>query len=360
MVKAIDVTTVGLGGDSEISIEPDGTLRVGPDRVVPVALIGERFPEIMATLEADLADTEGGSMHGKFTLRPFGASNQATAPELSAREREILSLVADRPKPLRKVAISSGAQRALASLKRKGLVQLCGFTPSDAAHVLGLQSNWSTPAALLAARLAVRFRDMRAPSDERAEGFCREVWSETVRLSGHALLNAALGNGKGGSDLLDAVCSGKGAIGLARIAVSPSLPIVAVGGPVKVYYPELGRRLGCEVIFSPFCDVANAVGAATGVIARSVTVSVEGDGSGVFRVHGQDETEVFSAASKALERAEDLARHAARASVIDMGAGEPEVRISIEKHLLPDAVDDEGLFRARVVAEAVGRPKPLI
>jgi hypothetical protein len=201
---------------------------------------------------------------------------------------------------------------------------------------------------------------MKAPSDDRIEGFCREVWSETVRLSGRAVLGAALGQGAGGGELLDAVCSGRGAIELAKIAISPSVPIVAVGGPVKVFYPELGRRLGCEVIFSPFCDVANAVGAATGVIARSVAVSVEGDGSGVFRVHGQEEAETFSLASKALERATDMARSAARSAVIEMGAGEPEVRMNIEKHLLPDAVDDEGLFRAMVTAEAVGRPKSLI
>ena len=26
-------------------------------------------------------------------------------------------------------------------------------------------------------------------------------------------------------------------------------PVVAVGGPVRVYYGEVGRRLGCEVVF---------------------------------------------------------------------------------------------------------------
>ena len=56
-------------------------------------------------------------------------------------------MVDERPKPMRKIAVSSAAQRALASLKRKGLVQTGGFTPSDAAHVLGLQDNWPGPAA---------------------------------------------------------------------------------------------------------------------------------------------------------------------------------------------------------------------
>ena len=73
--------------------------------------------------------------------------------------------------------MSSAAQRALASLKRKGLVQTGGFTPSDAAHVLGLQDNW--PGAGRAAwrpSCMVRFRDMKLGDDARVEAFCREVW----------------------------------------------------------------------------------------------------------------------------------------------------------------------------------------
>ena len=40
---------------------------------------------------------------------------------------------------------------AVAALKRKGLVQVSSLTPSDVSHVLGLQANWSAPAAQMAA-----------------------------------------------------------------------------------------------------------------------------------------------------------------------------------------------------------------
>jgi hypothetical protein len=39
-----------------------------------------------------------------------------------------------------------------------------------------------------------------------------------------------------------------------------------------------------------------------------------------------------------------------------MGAEEPELRVSISRDMLPDAVDDNGLFAARVSVEAIGRP----
>jgi N-methylhydantoinase A/oxoprolinase/acetone carboxylase beta subunit len=356
MVKAIDVRTIGLGGDSEIHFEANGALSVGPQRIVPVSLIAERFPEVLAMLDSDIADNQGGSMHGRFVVHPFGATGTMTVAELSAREREILALITDRPQPIRKVAVSSGAQRALGALKRKGLVQICGFTPSDAAHVLDLQANWSKPAAEKAAQLLVRFREMKMPSPERVKVFCEEVWSDVVRLTGRVILDTSLGQKTGGDALLDAVCSGRGAIGLTRIVLTPTVPVVAVGGPVKIYYGEVGRRLGAEIVFPEFCDVANAVGAATGVVSRSVVITIEGDGNGLFRLHGPGGTQSLSSGVAALAAGEDLARKAALAAVAEMGAGHAEVKVSIAKSYLPDAVDDNGLLKADITAEAIGRP----
>ena len=352
MVKAIDVKTIGLGGDSEIAIGLNGKLEIGPQRVVPVALLAQRYPEVTAMLEADLADPMGGSMHGKFVLRPFGAKSTSSA-ELSPRERDTLALVGERPTPYRKLAVSTAASRAVASLKRKGLIQTSSFTPSDAAHVLGLQDNWPGEAPRLAAMLMARFRAMKR---QDPEPFCREVWSETVRLSARVILDTAFGQPFGENALIDAVCSGRGGVGLATISMSPRIPVVAVGGPVRVYYQEVGRRLNAEVIFPPFFDVANAVGAATGVVAQTVTVTVEGDGSGVFRVHGPQGVAVFSSPAAALTAAEAGARQAAWTGVEMLGAEEPQLQVRIDKHWLPDAKDDSGLISARIVVEAVGRP----
>jgi N-methylhydantoinase A/oxoprolinase/acetone carboxylase beta subunit len=356
MVKAADVRTVGLGGDSEVQIGMNGAITVGPSRIVPLSLLGSRFPEMLDLLGGDLAETEGGSLHGKFVVRPFGSGARAETAELSPREAEIMASIGDRPIAMRKVATSSGAQRTLAGLRRKGLVQLCGFTPSDAAHVLGLQNNWSAEAALIGAQLCARFRDMKAPTVERAREFAQIVWSETVRLSARSVLDSALGGGRRDGDLVDLVCRGEPQAGFTRIALSPVFPVVAVGGPVKIYYGEVARRLACEVVFSDYCDVANAVGAATGVVARTVSIAIEGDGNGLFRAHGPNGVQQFTAGAAALAWAGALAEETARNAVLAMGASAIEVRMAVKKHLLPDAVDDNGLLEAVVTAEAIGRP----
>ncbi len=357
MVRAIDVRTIGLGGDSEIHIGGNGRLSVGPQRIVPVALLGARYPQVMALLEADLADVEGGSaLHGHFVLLPFGARAGAATIELQPREREMLAQVTEQPQSLRKLARSFGAQRILMALKRKGLVQIGGLTPSDAAHVLGLQHNWSTPAAMMAAQLGCRLRDMKFPTPERTQQFARDIWSETVRLSARAILDTAVGEHLDENKLVQAVCAGDGMLGLARISVTPSIPVVAVGGPVGVFYGEVGRRLGCQIVFPEHADVANAIGAATGVVAQTVAVHVAGDGSGLFVMHSPAGTRQFTDPAEAIEAAMTRARQAATDAVLAMGAVRPQVRMLIRKQLLPNATSDAGLLEAVVTAEAVGRP----
>ena len=397
MVRAIDVRTIGLGGDSEVALGAAGKLSINPQRIVPVSLLGHRYPQVLAMLQADLADVDGGgALHGRFVLLPFGARSGAESEssarpgadtetgarpsadtessarpgaefessaraggataELPPREAEVLRLVTEAPQPLRKLATSLHAQRAIAALQKKGLIQVAGFTPSDAAHVLDLQANWSKPAAVLAAQLGCRLREMKFPTPERTQAYAQLVWSETVRLTVKAILDTACGFTLPEDKLVHAVCSGTPRVGLTEVSLRPSVPVVAVGGPVKVYYGEVGQRLGCEMVFPPFCDVANAVGAATGVVAHAVRVEVHGDGSGVFRLHSTVGSQQFTDPALALEAASTLARNTAADAVRAMGASDPQVQLTLSKTFFPHAVDDRGLMEAVVLAEAMGRP----
>ncbi len=364
MVQAIDVRTLGLGGDSEVAFDIKGVATVGARRSVPVSLIGSKFPRVIQQLEDDISDAASGSMAGQFVMLPLGRVVGDVQPAgLSKREQELLESITIEPLALRKLAAGSGAHRTLEALSRKGHVQLAGFTPSDAAHVLNLQDNWSREAAVLAARLLVRNVLQKPPSDELVTQLSQRVWEETVRLTGRAVLETALGHhaiepGNAGG-LIDVVCRGQGRRSLARVSISPVVPVVAVGGPVKIYYPEVGKRLECEMVFPQSCEVANAVGAATGMIARTVTIEVNGNGAGVFRVHGPQSVTQFASATDAMDEANRLARETAGTQVSAMGGGEVSFAEDVQKFLLPDAIDDNGLLRATVKIEATARPSLL-
>ena len=89
---------------------------------------------------------------------------------------------------------------------------------------------------------------------------------------------------------------------------------------------------------------------------QHVTIEVNGNGAGVFRVHGPQSVSQFASAIDAIDEANRLARETAGAQVNAMGGGQVSFAEDIEKFLLPDAVDDNGLLRATVKIEATARP----
>ncbi len=355
MVRAIDIRTTGLGGDS--GIRYDGReLELDSQRVVPLSLLATRHPEINAHLRLDIGDSaNAGSMHGRFVIRPFGSHETPNVEDPS--EALVLQRVTAKPMPLRDVSSSPRMQRAIESLRRRGLVQICGFTPSDAAHVLGWQKNWDDEAARLGAYLGARFRLMKEPTNADVTQYAYDVWSETVRRSVLAFIEAATDDPTTvGSPTYQAVASGNSVRGVLDHSIALKIPLIGVGGPAPVFYPEAAKRLGAQLILPDFGDVANAVGAATGVVTRSITTSVTGDGSGTFRAHGPEDARGFIDVAAALTWATDEARRAAVGAVEAMGASEPSVRMSIEKIIIPGFTTDIGLLSAEITAEATGWP----
>lgn len=365
MVPAGDLRTIGLGGDSDARIN-GREIVIGPGRVVPLSLVASQSPEVLELLAVDLADERaGGASHGRFVLLPSRLSERRLdgLGELSTPERDMLARIGGRVRSMRTILGSARDSRVLDSLRRLGLVQIAAFTPTDAAHVLGLQATFNRDAAVLGARLLARFRTMAPPTDDDATEVARDVWHETVRASCRIVIDAAFAGGPDGSEefvgssLVDAVCQGTAPTGLVRVHMIPSIPIVAVGGPAPVFYDEVARRLGTNVIYPPHWQVANAVGAATGVVSATVVVVVESIGDGVWGVHGPTRERGIDPAA-AVARARNMAIDEATRLVTDRGATGPVLRVTVRRIHLPgfDPDGDQGLLSAEVRAEAVGSP----
>ncbi len=358
MVRAIDIRTTGLGGDSAVSYDGKRVV-LGPQRVVPLSLLAREHPEIVEWLRADLRDSrDSNSMHGQFVLRPFG-TDQGPAVVSDPVEAQILGRVAASPSPLRRVSGSPRAQRAIESLRRRGLIQLSGFTPSDAAHVLGQQSNWPGEAAELGARIGARFRFMKEPTEADAQRHAVDVREEMIRRSVLTFIEAATEDAAASSSpIYEAIASGSPTRGTLQHSVSLDIPVVGVGGPAPVFYPEAARRLGASLILPEFGDVANAVGAATGVVTRTVHATVSGDASGTYRAHGPREARTFGDVAQALRWATDEAHENAIAAVEAMGAPHPTTTLAVEKILIPGFTTDVGLLSAEITVVATGWPVP--
>ena len=196
---------------------------------------------------------------------------------------------------------------------------------------------------------------MKVGDDDALLKLSNEIWNAAVAKTARVILDQAFGVSLDNS-LIGAVASGEGRVGHVSVKLSPHMPIVAVGGPVHIYYPEVGKRLACEVIFTPHCEVANAVGAAAGLVACKAVVQVDGDGNGLFRVTGQGPVLTFTSGTDALAKAVALAEAAALAMAQAQGTQNAKVKHEMSKHYLPDAKDESGLLSAAIVAEARGLP----
>ena len=137
MVEAVRVSSIGLGGDSEVRFGGHKGLSVGPRRVVPTSLLGHLHPEIIPRLEAQLEGMVS-ARSNRFVLRL--ENNPALLRQLNSVELEAWETISDKPVELDAIVQQNRAfGRALAKLKRLGLAIYSGFTPSDAVHVLGVK-----------------------------------------------------------------------------------------------------------------------------------------------------------------------------------------------------------------------------
>ena len=354
MVNAIDVRTTGLGGDSEVHTDRTAIV-VGPQRRIPISLLALEHPGIIDQLRLDLKEPPPRDFASVFVLQVGGTSSGSA---MSAVEQRLLDSLGPDPTPLQRVAAGVLERRSLALLVEKGIVQLAGFTPTDAAHVLEMQDNWSSGGASAAASL------MGWYTGDSAIEFARRVWSETVRRSAACVLEVALDDRAGPvleNPVLDAVISGVGSVGGVGVHLQPVDPIVAVGGPARVFYEEVAHRCGARLVIPEQFFVANAVGAAAGhVVARS-HAEVHSDGPAQFRVVTGRGTEPATDATEALSRAEQWAREVATEFLAERALGLDHrgavlAHVDVERHDAPDSRGDEGLYWARIDVEVRVRP----
>lgn len=356
MVRAIEMRSFALGGDSEVEVSAQAIVTLGPRRIVPLALLAARHPHIVAQLRASLLQADAPLYPGRYALLPF-ASAQRPLHALPETERWLLQRLGAGPVALGDLVQKPSALRAIDRLVKAGALQLAGFTPSDAAHVLERQGQWSRPAAVLGGALLLRWRLMRG-ADEHNEtpvrALARQVFEAMTQAGARVLLGALAGADVTGNVFVEAAATGHG-LGALRVSLQPKLPLVGVGGPAPVFYPALAERLGCALLLPPDGDAANAIGAAVGLVRARVVVEITTGSNGQWRVHDGGTPQDFDSPVAALAQAQARATALATAQQAALGGtAAGDLRITIERTDIPGMPGDQGLVGALVVAESSG------
>lgn len=374
MVEAVRVISIGLGGDSEVRFNGQTGIEIGPRRVVPLSLLGHLYPEIRDALIQQLAASPS-RRNNRFALRL--EYNEVLMAACSREELRAWEMLSGHPVELDSIVnIDRDASRAIARLQRKGLVIYSGFTPSDAAHVLGLSDHWCSESARLAALIWAR--QMRHVyglgrwQEGDAETPSRQIYERVSQQISRALIEAGLHQHRklDESDALsltrllaDLVFESSDAPG--RVLDSGSLfhlnfaadyPVVAVGAPARTFFPDSAAHLGVELSLPERAEVANAFGAVMGSVVQRAHVTVTQPLHGSFIVHSDREPIQFGELEAAIETAQQIATDRVREMAAAAGAASVEIRLSSDENHVHHDVDGELFLETRVTATATGRP----
>jgi N-methylhydantoinase A/oxoprolinase/acetone carboxylase beta subunit len=365
MVEAVAVHTYGLGGDSDVRREGDG-LAIGPRRLVPLSLLCHQHPAMLDVLRSQVAAERLEPGSGRFALRNRSPTTEASG--LSQSQARVWAALAEGPVPMTRLAGGYAAAKAVERLVDRALVILSGFTPSDAAHLLGLHRAWSAEAARLGAEIWIREDEAAArAADADAHGFARRVIAAVTLQTGRAIVDAAFaaedgsdlaGGGPLGLRLVDrAVGPAAGGGPLLNVSVRLNRPLIAIGAPVGSYYPEVARRLATRIVIPPHAEVCNAVGAVAGGIVQTVAALITAPSEGLFRVHlpngNADFSDIEGAAAHATAEASVLATSRAQAA----GADEIELRERRSDKVHRDPTGLQVFIESRIEVTALGRPR---
>ena len=369
MVEAIDLSTTGLGGDSEVGRDAFGGLCLGPRRVVPLALLASRHPRVVEVLQHEVERGMARPTDAGFAL---ALGSVRVLSGFSRNQQRLLTLLQAGPLPLETVVDREHLAIPLDALVRQGVVALAGFTPSDAAHVLGLQTGWSRAAAALGAALLAR----QAGDGRNAEALAREVLDLARLLSGRALVEAtwqASGGMPGTFSRLavDPLCARALGSGAAPdndnandadrrpLALSFRLdrPVVAVGGPAAIFYEGVAERLDSTLVLPEHHRVCNAIGAVVGDVVRHIERVATRIGDERLALYlGDRIVETADPGTARAQLAAD-ARAAARAAALAAGAVDPVITIEIEEDRATLEAGEDVVIEIRVRATASGRPR---
>ncbi|TJW42165.1 MAG: hydantoinase/oxoprolinase family protein, partial [Mesorhizobium sp.] len=337
MVEAVAMRTFGLGGDSEVALE-DGALNpkilLGPRRLVPLALAGMVHGEaVTSELERQLRAPNPGRMDGRLAVRT--GVPERLAAGLTGAEARLYETIGATPLALDRLLTSNAQNATLNRLVSRGLVHVAGFTPSDAAHVLGKQANWDAAAARLGAELFARKRDGRGQAIAATpEAISERVLVTLTRWSAEYILETAFAE-----DGLDGAATVAHALvqravdahpGIARLSVALDRPVIGLGASAPLHYAGLPPLVGNGCVVPEDTDVANALGAVVGQVRVSAEARVSQPKEGLFRVSSGESVRDFLDEAAAIAAAKEDVRAIAAGRAKDAGTDNAEIEIASE------------------------------
>ena len=353
-VRAADVSTYGIGGDSRIYAE-GGRIVLSSVRVIPICVASSRWDGI----RADLESTDGWSP-GRCEF--YTPASNSDSSHLNAAEAAFLERIRGRPQSVEGAEASFGIpaeKLRIDEMESLGYVTRIGVTPTDILAAEGSYSEYDTEASKTAVSLLAHSVGREVP------GFIRDVKGEIVRKICRCIMDhmARAGTGKedlSEHDLLAIEVAMRGGESGGRRELG--MPMVGIGAPVGAWLPEVARFFSSELILPENYDVGNAIGAISSSVTEVVEIPVRaafGDFSDRPEcvVYNGIESFDFQNKDEAMDFAVEEAGRIATSRAKDSGALDSTLEYKIDEIYADVKGKGKKVFRgATVLARATGKP----
>jgi N-methylhydantoinase A/oxoprolinase/acetone carboxylase beta subunit len=347
-VRSIDAATVALGGDSEIGSDLHGDLKIGPARVLPLALAGERTKDlprmIMERRRTDFLVTS----RGPERLSETKLQVYRKVQELGLCDEEELRSALPQMYLVRETA---------RELVRSGHLLRTGLTPTDIFNLEGLYRIGDEASSRAGVENYLEGTQMSL------EAYCARVLHRLVGRLAEEVVRKVVAEEIGDLpkeatvDRLVQLMAGERSPGSFRIDLRLDRPIVGIGGPARLLMPSLRELLGAEVVIPEGAPVGNAVGAVFSQISETLTLRIQPLSDGQFQmVTPWGDAQDFRRAEEAIRRAKELAGEHARGKAERAGAVGVSLRTDVREVRFKDQKGMEHLNWIEVTARATGEP----
>ncbi|MDR1042127.1 MAG: hydantoinase/oxoprolinase family protein [Deltaproteobacteria bacterium] len=273
MVRAVETTTRGLGGDSLVDFDDEREIVLGPRRVLPLCRLAEAHPEAVDLLSPGMHKISTEHLCRFFTpnLQPDAGMNHYEAEIAELLEtRNPLTFHEYQQHCLYRGHLFPG----LKFLSHPSIL-VSAFTPTDALSVLGLFKEGAPEASLKAAYL------LGMVVGKTPEEFARAVmnrFGETIAVMLARQAIAVDGIPVSERDFapggLVATAVGRRRNPAVNLGLSLSAPVVMLGAPAAVLVPFAQKFLDATFMAPPRYEVASATGAAASSVSLSRRVDI--------------------------------------------------------------------------------------
>jgi N-methylhydantoinase A/oxoprolinase/acetone carboxylase beta subunit len=358
-VKALDIRTIGLGGDSLIRYEGMQFL-IGPKRVAPIAWLGRNWPGTDAALnylDLHLKRYRNSTRRMQILVK----TGDIKSMQLSPLEEKIIRLIEQRPYSLDELLHATGAiaegSLHLQHLEENFVIQRCGLTFTDLLHINGRFEEWDTETARQYAGYYSSIAHVPMPE------MIDHILELGVKRLSMELLKRRLDDDTD-PDKMDSCPVCKTLVqhllneqhSNYEVAINLKHPVIGVGAPIKFFLPQAVTLFKTKAILPEHADVANAIGAITSHVFIKKQLRIVPGAEGGFIVEGISGARKF----KNIDDADRFAREELANIVHEraIGAGTSCRNITFEtKDSIPLAATGEAVFLKRTIsANLSGKP----